>query len=364
METQAEYQVTTPERNALAEFSITPEKVAVMAKEYMTLTVPPEDTKAYKVARSALTVCVTTRTGTDKRRKQLGEDARMWITECNTAAKDLIAPLAPVEEHLRAELQTEDDRKAAIRAEEERVERERIEAHRKRIAEIQASALVPPTMNSESISTIRVALDSIDTSESAFEEFWTEATKTKDAALNALIIARSARVVWEKDEEERKAESERLDKVSAEQEEKKKWLLEAQLAAEAEREALKKQKTEFEAAKQAEINKQDAVAKAAQDAIEASKTAKARALQAEKDAIAKKEAEEADRLARIDAAKVEKLRRELLKPDKEKFEIWLDTVAWGDPPEMANIVAKQIVDATIDRFNEAIAIGTDEIEAL
>ncbi|NQU13350.1 MAG: hypothetical protein HQ561_04340, partial [Desulfobacteraceae bacterium] len=207
MESQAEYQVTKPERSALAEFAVTPAKVAEMAKEYMSLTVPPEDTKGYRVARSALTVCVTTRTGTDKRRKQLGEDARAWISEVNQAQKDLIAPLAPVEEHLRAELQTEDDRKAAIKAEAERVERDRIEGYRKRITEIQAYGIVLPTLSSTAIQLIIESVENIDTSESELEEFWTEATLTKTSTLNALYQAHNARVVWEKEEEERKAET-------------------------------------------------------------------------------------------------------------------------------------------------------------
>ena len=57
--------VAVQERSAIAEFELTPAKVTEMAKEYMKLTVPAEDTKAYKTARAALTTLVTTRTGTD-----------------------------------------------------------------------------------------------------------------------------------------------------------------------------------------------------------------------------------------------------------------------------------------------------------
>ncbi len=411
-------EVVPVERKAITEFSITPAKVAEMAKKYMALTVPAEDTKAYKVARAALTLCVTTRTGTDERRKELGSDARKWVSEVNQAQKDLIKPLAPVEEHLRYEITKEDYRKQKIKDEKERIERERIDGHRKRIEGIAADAIVPPTLNSESIKTWVARVTEADVTEAEFEEFWTEAARVKDTTLNTLTEALDARIEWEKAEEDREAEAKRLANVAAEQEEEKKRLLAIQLAQEEERavereklrakrkrleeaeakakreqiaeakrlkeieqeierKAKEKQKAEdkriaaeqkklddakakFEKEKQAEIDKKEA-------AREADKTEQARAQQAEQEAIAKAEKEEEDKLAKIKTDEAEAALRKRMLPDKEKLMAWIEffnDMTVNPSPTLKTEDAKFVLVNILGNLEEFLQDSIDVIEAL
>ena len=306
-------------RDAIAQYEITPALVAQMAKDYLALTVVEGDTKSYKTVRAALTTCVRTRTGTDKRRKELGEGARRWISETAAAARQLLGPLVPVEEHLRGELTREDDRKAAIKAEKEAAERERVDDLRGMITEIQRIATEVVGKGSEEIRLRLEFVGNVNTTEAEFAEFWTEAAAVKEDALKALKRALADRLQLEKEEAERKAEAETLAKIAERQKvederlaAEKKALKDAKLAEEKrleeERVALAAEKAEFEAEKQAEADRKAAEQKAIADAAE------------------KAQREEVEALERAEAAEKEKAHQEALKPDKEKLMEWAQPV--------------------------------------
>ncbi len=363
------------ERNALSEYEITPAAVADMAKKYMTLTVPEGDTTAYREVRAALTMVVKTRTGTDKRRKELGADARAWIGEVNQAQKDLIAPLAPVEEHLRAELTAEDNRKAEIKAAEARKEAERIEAIREMVSSIQRLAMGLSGLTQDQIRDIMVQIDTLDVSPEIYFEFTAEANQAKTDAAIAAQQALDERVRLDQEEAARKAENERLEKVRKEQEAEAARLkaeqdkIDAARQAEERRQAaeqakiLKAQKEEQDRldAERREIEeahaKLEAEKKAEQDrkdreALEKKLAAEAK-VKAEADAKEAAEREETMRLEAERAAVFEKERQESLKPDREKAVSWVQKLIVNtaaipdlDDPEMREIIYDTVAGVT------------------
>lgn len=307
------------EQTAIAQYGITPESVAGMASEYMALSVTLEDAPSYKICREALTKCVRTRTGTDKRRKELTEKARDWIGDVNSAAKKLIAPLAPVEAHLKAELQKEDSRKAAIRAEKERVELKRvseIQAKIQRIVGLSSSVLNASLLEIEQaekdLETIVVTVDE-------YGEFTPTADQARADAAADILTAKTLRQKLDREEKERQAEAIRLEAQKKEQE--------------AEASRLKKVQDDITAKQKIETDKISAERKKIEDekaAIEAERKAEEERknreefkrlakIQAEKDAAEKLEKEKAEQADRELAEKKEAERQESLRPEKDKL---------------------------------------------
>ncbi|MBU3914401.1 hypothetical protein KKA14_02615 [bacterium] len=311
------------ERNALQEFELTPEKITEMVKQYMALTVPAGDNKAYRVAREALTICVHARTGIDKHRKKLGEDARIWINECNAAGKELTALIEPAETHLSSELGAEDARKAAIADEIERKEQERINGIRTKINAIAGLTVGLNGLNSVALQRLADELEAMPLDSKEYMELSAEANITKTQAYGQILVALDARITFEKEEMARKIEADRLEQQRKEQEAEAKRL--DGIRFEQDRIAKEAQdKIDAERLEMAEARaKFDADRKAEQDRIEfetvKAMLAEQAKIQAEAELKARVEREETARLAKIEADKKEAAQIEALKSDKEKL---------------------------------------------
>ncbi|MDA3834699.1 MAG: hypothetical protein PF495_15045, partial [Spirochaetales bacterium] len=107
-------QINQENQFKVVKFKLTPETVSAMLKEYQTLAIIPGDKESYKTVHDAKMILVKARTGTDRRRKELGTDARQWISEVNSKAQELVGPLLPLEEKLKAMLDQEDSREEKI----------------------------------------------------------------------------------------------------------------------------------------------------------------------------------------------------------------------------------------------------------
>jgi len=284
-------EVVKIERNAIQEFEITPARVAEMAKEYLVMVVPEADNKAYAEVRAALTTCVRTRTGVDKRRKELGSDARKWISECNEAAKELIAPLAPVEAHLKAEIDREDDRKAQIKAAEAQKESDRISGIRGKINDIAQMVTSLNGLDSDTLAQVVSDIDAIELPPDEYMEFVAEANLTKHNAYIAAQEALHFRIRWENEEADRKALAERLAKQKADQDAEQARLDIIKAEQEESQRKIEAERVVFEARVKAENDriektKQDEIDRKAREKREAEES-KATKLQAIKDAEAK-----------------------------------------------------------------------------
>jgi hypothetical protein len=312
---------------ALVKFEdFSPSKINEMVGQYLTLSVPEGDSKAYKIVRTALTTVVSTRTGIDKRRKQLGEEARLWINQVNDAAKTITKLLEPAESHLRSELDKEDARKEAIRLVNERKEKERIDGIRNKISSIQRLASNTRGLNSSQIKDLLSQLNAIEILETEYMELTSDAANVLNDSKMQIEEAFERQLQVEKEDEIRKAETARLEelrkkqaeeqaKIDAENariEEENRKIREAEERIQKEREAAELKIKEEEMRIEAERQKLIAEQKAEQERREAAELKK----QLEEKRIAK-EAEDAR--IKKEAEEAELRRQEELKPDREKF---------------------------------------------
>lgn len=113
-----------PNYSQLVSYDVTVDQITKMGEQYLALTADTRDGEAE--CRKARQTVVSTRTGVDKRRKAMGEEARAYLDRVNSTAKTLIAALAPIESHLDIEIKT-------VEAERERVKAEKAAAAQKEI---------------------------------------------------------------------------------------------------------------------------------------------------------------------------------------------------------------------------------------
>jgi hypothetical protein len=311
---------TEVKRNAVAEYDLTPEKVKELVKQYEGLEVLPNDKPSYQIVHKAKMVLVKTRTAIDRRRKELGDDARKWVNEVNSAAKALLEPMALVEDHLKSELKKEDERIEAIRQEKIAKEMARVANIRGKIEGIENLALEGKShQGSKVIKTWIDKLSAIEITEDIYMEFTDLAKLAKDDSLSSLQEDYENRLAWEKEQEEAKIEAERLEKIRFEQEAERKKLEAVQKAQEeaarkiqeaedAAQRKIAEERAKLEAEKQAEQERKDRAAFEEKAVEEAKRAAEEEARRKEQER-AKKEAEEA----------AEKARREAMAPDREKL---------------------------------------------
>lgn len=384
-----------PQDKALQSFEVTKAAIAELTKKYGQLTVPTGDKKAYKDARAALTDLVSRRTSVDKRRKELGADARDWINNVNSTAKMLIDLMAPTEQHLRDELGKEDDRIQAEKEAKEKAERERIESIRNKISSMTSMVANLGNIDRESLERIQAELNAVEINPGEYMEMTAEANLAKQASVIAVMQAIENRRQIEREEAERKAEAERLEKMRKEQEEQAAELERRKKALEDEerirREAAEKADAERrariaaeEAERRAKIEAEESSRRAKIEAEEADRKAKADALEKERQEFERKQREDQDRkdrealearlkveaeakakadaeaaAARAEAERIErekreaeeKARQEALRPDKDKLIAWATGFLSISSPE-------GLKDAS------AISIAVDGIESI
>jgi len=320
-------------------FKINIVEVQGMVKKYQELTLIPEDESSYRICRTALTSCIRTRTGIDKRRKELNKKAQTEIKGRNTAAGQLAAIIEPAETYLTGLVKGEDGRIAAIEEEEKRKEHEKISV---RVMALGKCRVILPFME------VAIMTD---------EEFET--------------VLASAKADWDAEEKRqaeaeaaRKAEEERLAKQKADQDAEAARLAgikSAQEADQAAREAVLKVKEDAIAAREQAIHDEKTrIAK-----VEADKKA------AEAKEEADKEAAEEARIQVIEDAimnkkvKAEaKVRIEALKPGKEQLTNWINGYGTNPIPDLESRELDNILKTGLERIEKTLQWMLKEIEAL
>jgi DNA repair exonuclease SbcCD ATPase subunit len=285
-------------------YDVTVEQIAKMGEQYLTLHADTRDGEAE--CRKARQIVVSTRTGVDKRRKAMGEEARAYLERVNSTAKTLIAALAPIESHLDTEIK-------AVEAERERIKNEKAAAAQKEIDDRIAAA------QAEAAENARIARE----------------------AEEKRLAEEAARLKAEREDFEAEQRAAR-EKAEAEERERKRVAAEAQALVDAENERkqaeLDRQRAELEAAQaaeQAKLDEQRRQVEAEATRVEAARIAQERA-EAERVAAAQAEAE---RLAREEqerlAAEQRKAELEAARPDAEKLVAYADAIDAIPVPEMS-----------------------------
>lgn len=259
-----------------------------------------------KEARATRLKLVRLRTGLDKLRKDQNAEHKRIIDGNNDFAKRLTERIEALEQPIDAAIKVEEERKAAEKAERERVERERILAITARIELIRNTPLACISLTADQIEAEIDNLESHEITSDEFSEYTGEALQAVTKSLESMRQIQASKIAAEQEAERQRQEAERL---KAERE--------AQEAAERQRRIEEDARLQAE---REEAERKAAVAKAQADALAqaaAEQIAKAQALLDE----ARRVQEENDRRER------DRLQREA---DEQAIQR-ADTVSKPDP---------------------------------
>jgi hypothetical protein len=316
--------------------------------------------EGYKQGVKSLAQCRTLRVQVDKRRKELGAEARAKLKHINDAGNQVIGAIKEIEELLKPKKLEVDQEKEVAREVKRKAEQERVDSIRKRIDSI---AEVPFTTTPEStVSELKGIISDIQSVviDESFQELLHDAERTKQQTLTRLettLQARErfeaqqaaleaqkkemeeARVALEAEAREKAEIQKEADRIEDEKRAAKEKVAQEKLAQEkAVQDAkMEKERVEQQAerermeAEQAKFNAEKAKLEAEKKAIADAEHKK----KVEADAKAKAEQEARDKLAlekrqeeeRVQAEKAEAERKNALKPDREKIADFFDKVS-------------------------------------
>jgi hypothetical protein len=304
---------------SVVKLNVTDQAIAEMKSEYMSLTVTGiEDRAGLKKVYDSRQIVKRTRVGVEKHSKELKEKALAWQRKVNDETKRVVGELESIENYLQSiedDIQAEKDR---ICQEEEDRENERIQNRMDQLSELNARVEYS-TVKQMDDAAFAVLL------ESAKVAYQRELEEEKERARIAQLEA-----------DKLKAEREELDRLRKEselirkqQEEREAAIRLEQQKLEEERNRIERQRQEEEAAKQRAIEleqvRKDAEEKAKRDAfVEASRIEREKQEQAERE-------------------RIELERQEALRPDKEKLQLFSDSLGQIKMPDVSE-TSKPIVD--------------------
>ena len=321
----------------IIKYNVTDAAIAELKEKYAGLVIT--DHASYETVRLAIADCRTRRTDVEARRKELKAAALEYGRRVDGEAKRITAALLEVEEPLKAEKQKIDDEKARIKKEKEEAEEARKAAILVKIFDIQKRINSLFGLTATQLKEKFLEAFEIEITEEEYQEFTQEAQNNKDNVLNVLKDAMLEREAWEKQEAERKAEAERLEKQKKDQEETQRKLDEEKAKLEADKKAEERRKREEEIERQAkEKAERELKEKLDREAREA------------------KEKEEAEAL--------EKKRKAAQAPDKEKVLSYVDELTGVVAPVCLTDQGREIVKAAYKYHLRAIAVLREGAEKL
>jgi DNA repair exonuclease SbcCD ATPase subunit len=316
IETMAE-RSTTPATQMLASesiaFPVAVEQIAELSAAYMPLAITDvNNTEQFEAVHKARMVMVKLRTGLDKERKKLNEDAKKRIDKVNGDAKKLFELMAPIESHLDAEENKVKEEKKRIAIEEEEKRQAMITERCRMISE--CDAMVPldkvSAMSSGEFGVLILKLraDKAARDEKAAADAAEQARIAEVNRIEAekLAAERAELKRQRKEQEATAAEAKRIedDRIATENARLEKIRLD-QLEEQRKIDAEKKRIADADAARQREVELENAKREAAEKAV--------------RDAEEKRQREAAQAKAKADADEAERKRQEQLRPDREKL---------------------------------------------
>jgi chromosome segregation ATPase len=233
--------IVIPKRQVV-EYNITDAAIKKLYKKYSGLTIT--DKASYDTVRSALSNVRGIRVDVEHTRKDLKADALEWGKKVDAEAKRITGKLLPLENELKATKKAEDDRKAAIKAEKARQEAARINGISDKISKIRGMSASLLSYTADELRELSAQVEAVEINPEGFMEFTADANQTKHDASIEIAKALTERLRLDKEDAERRAETERLkierEKLEAERkeqeaerreiEEEKAWLAAEQKA--------------------------------------------------------------------------------------------------------------------------------------
>lgn len=349
--------------NDIIKYNITDVAIQALDEKYQNMTIT--NGTSYKAVVVGIGEIRAYRVEVEKKRKELKRDALEFGRAVDGEAKRITGLLLPIESRLKEVKQVEDDRKAAIKAEKERIEQERVQGIRNKISDFQRLADGVNALQREQLENVMADINAMAITAEEFQEFVEEAEGVLLAVRNVVQTALETRVKLDREALQRKEETERLAKVAKEQAAEATRLAEAEakqkaeeakqkaelekarqeqeskvkaeeVRLEAERQKIETEKARLEAEKQAEIERKKREAKEKQ-------IAEAARRQAIKDAEARALREKQGRIVREKAEAEEAARLEALKPDRQKLADYAGRLASTVVPELKDSGAKDFL---------------------
>ena len=278
----------------LVQYKKTELALANLRSKYKGVAYDLTTTKGDKEARAARLELTTLRTSLEKKRKEFKAPALEFGKKIDSEAARITAEIVELEKPIDEQIKADEARRAAEKAERERIEAERVASIKSKIEHIRAFATKCHGISSERIKNGIEQVKLIDVSESVFSEFASDANAAKcdtlDAMAQAYTVAtereaEAARVEAQRIENERiAAEQKRLNDIRDAEFAEQKRLAELQLA---EHQRLIDEGNAKLAAQQAELDRQAREIKEAADKIAQEKAEAEAKKQAEIDSVNK-----------------------------------------------------------------------------
>lgn len=226
----------------IKEYSATEAGLAALREKYAGRVFDVTTTAGDKEARAARQELVKLRTSLEAKRKEIKGPALAYCQAIDSEARRITAEIKNLEDPIDAQIKAEEQRKAAEKAEKERIERERVAAIQGKIHLISRVAFQSRDDEPEMIEATLADLHAMVIDEDEYQELTAEARAAKEQAEKELTDL-LARAQARKEEAARlAAEREELERLRREAEEER-----ARLAAE--REAIEQERQAAAAAK-------------------------------------------------------------------------------------------------------------------
>jgi len=334
--------------NEITEFNKTEAGLADLESRYGTVTdVTTKD--GYELNRLGLAELRTTRTTTDKLRKQLGQDARDHINAVNAKAKAIIDRVSALEAPMKAAKQDEDDKVERIKREAAEAEETRIQMIRDAIAAI--NKIGEDAYYPDELMAAVNELKDIAVTAANFGEFLEAGNMAVETRID-VITERLHRAVVAKEE----AEAAEVAKKKA---------AAAQKKVDEEREKLDLERKEQDAemkAQQEEMSRQQKELDDAREKQEKAEAAEAERKQEEIDRVAREEAEEKAFVAQqereaIEAA--EEKAREVHEAETRRDEMIANMELYAADAMTVSIIAAGIAQVVANVHSLAVNAETD-----
>lgn len=357
----------------LIEYNITDVAIQALDEKYQGMGIT--DGKSYKAVVDGIGEIRAYRVQVEAKRKELKADALAFGRKVDGEAKRITELLVPIEYRLKSIKKVEDDRKAAIKAEKERIEQERVDSIQVKIIKIISMGANLGNLNVDQLNTLISDIFDVDITSEEYQEYDIHAQQAKDDALEATKSALVERAKLDQEAAERKAEGERFFKMKVAQEAEAKRLKEIEAEIEAKRQAelqrLAEIEAEIEAARQKvedEKAQLEADKKAEQDrreqAVREDKIKEEAQAQAIRDAETKRVQEEKDKIALEKAEAEENARQRDLKPDKEKLLDFAGVLEDLELPKVKDGKAKAVITEAKEALTFTAQTIREEVEEL
>lgn len=247
--------MTTENTQAIAEYSPTEAALAELRQQYQGVQFDVATTKGDKAAREARQMLVKLRTGLEAKRKELKGPALDYAKRIDTEAKRIEAAIRELEEPIDAQIKAEEQRKAAEKAEKERLERQRVAEIKGRMDAIRNLPVDSTGDSAEQLAATLADLKAFEVTQADFAEFTEDATVARGYAIEQLERMHGHAVAREEEAARQAAAAAELERQRREQEEREAQeraaQQEAQRKLDAERAEFERQKAEFEAQQRA-----------------------------------------------------------------------------------------------------------------